>query len=466
MEPTPRRVSPLHPTTPRGAPHSRRRILGAGAGAAGAVPLGAFLAACGTGGAGSQERGATLQLTKGPLTVTAFIGGAQLDRFPDEIGKPYQQLHPNVTIEAVPQSGSTQAVIEKLTGMVAGGSPPDIFEAPRYPDFMVEKGFIDDTMDALIKRDKYKTDSYNPKEFNSRAQYQGKTVQLPWKLGGNSLVILCNTELFQKSGVPLPSTELSQAWTWDDWVQAAVKLTKRGASEVSQYGHNGLAWTIGSWPLLWQADWISSDLKQVTCDTPEMTDCYTRLQDLHYKHRVVPLPGEATQYFGNVNLFLTGRTAMQIVSVGGWSTYINATPQVPMMAAPVPKVKISTPDVNSHAMSIIRGSKSPADAWEVIKYMIDEARLPRLTERMPARLDHLEPFVKDTITATPQVSSRLVLEVARNFVPQTNLGRHPNQDAMYDVINPQLTELWNNTVAPATMLKGLRPQLEALMGRQ
>ena len=92
---------------------------------------------------------------------------------------------------------------------------------------------------------------------------------------------------------------------------------------------------------------------------------------------------------------------MTVVSVGGWPTYVNNAPQVSMTAVPVPKVKITTPDVNSHALSIIKGSKAHAESWEAIKYMIEDARMPRLTERMPARLDHLEPFVKDTVKANP-----------------------------------------------------------------
>jgi ABC-type glycerol-3-phosphate transport system substrate-binding protein len=157
---------------------------------------------------------------------------------------------------------------------------------------------------------------------------------------------------------------------------------------------------------------------------------------------------------------------MTIASVGGWPTYVNNSPQVPMIAAPIPKVKISTPDVNAHAMSIIKGSKAPAEAWEAIKYMIEDARMPRLTERMPARLDHLEPFVKDSTKATPQIDNKLVLEVAKNFVPQTNLGRHPNQDAMLDAINPQLLELWKNAIAPGPMLTGLKSQLQSMIGQR
>jgi len=89
--------------------------------------------------------------------------------------------------------------------------------------------------------------------------------------------------------------------------------------------------------------------------------------------------------------------------------------------------------------------------------------MPKLTERMPARLDHLEPFVKETVKATPGIDTKLVLEVARNFVPQTAITRHSNQDAMLDAINPQLNDLWANKIAPGPMLKGLRSQLETLI---
>ncbi|HXI17955.1 MAG TPA: extracellular solute-binding protein [Chloroflexota bacterium] len=436
-----------------------------------AVTSGGALAACGS--AGGSDGTAAPQPSKAPVTLTAMIGinELQVTRFPSEIGQAYKQVKPNVTLEALPQVlsgqlGTTQAVFERLTAMVAGGSPPDIFEAPRHAELMVEKGFTDTTMDALMKRDKYKTDVYNPKEFATRAVYQGKTVQMPWKLGGNSLVMLLNTDLFQKAGVPLPSADLSKAWSWEDMTSAAVKLTRRSGSDVQQWGLNGLAWTIGSWPLLWQADWMSQDLKSVTCDTTDMVDCYTRLHDLHHKHRVVPLPGEAAQLFGTANLFNTGRAAMQTGAVGSWPTYVNAKPEVPIMVVPIPKVKISTPDVNSHQMSILKESKSKGDAWEAIKYMIDEARLPRLTERMPARLDHLEAFVKDTTKASPKVDTKLVLDVARNFVPQSNVTRHLNQDAMLDAINAQLNDLWANKIAPGPMLKALKPQLEGIAARK
>jgi hypothetical protein len=57
----------------------------------------------------------------------------------------------------------------------------------------------------------------------------------------------------------------------------------------------------------------------------------------------------------------------------------------------------------------------------------------------------------------------LVLDVARNFVPQSNITRHLNQDPMLNVINPQLDDLWANKIAPGPMLKAIKPQLENLI---
>ena len=137
-----------------------------------------------------------------------------------------------------------------------------------------------------------------------------------------------------------------------------------------------------------------------------------------------------------------------------------------MTAVPVPKVKITTPDVNSHALAIIKGSKAHAEAWEAIKYMIEDARMPKLTERMPARLDHLEPFVKETVKATPRHRHQAGARGGAQLRPQTAITRHPNQDAILDAINPQLNELWANKIAPGPMLKGLKSQLETLIQKR
>src|SRR5688572_3751292 len=94
-----------------GAGRSRRAVLrdlGAGGGAALTLSAGALLAAgCSAGGGGAAGDGAP-QLSKSPVTVTAFVGitDIQINRFPDEIGTPFKAKYPNVTLSATPQTGA------------------------------------------------------------------------------------------------------------------------------------------------------------------------------------------------------------------------------------------------------------------------------------------------------------------------------------------------------------------------
>src|SRR6266540_4588815 len=113
----------------RTKPTATRRTLLATAATA---PGGVLLAACA--GPGATSGADAPQPSKGPVTLTAYIGinELQVNRFPTDIGQPYKQLKSNVTLEGLPQVlsgqlGTTQAVFERLTAMVAGGNPPDIF---------------------------------------------------------------------------------------------------------------------------------------------------------------------------------------------------------------------------------------------------------------------------------------------------------------------------------------------------
>ena len=99
---------------------SRRELLLTAVGI-GSVTL---LAACG--GSVLPGSAAVPQPAKGPVTVTAMltVTGAKLNAFPAQIGDPFKKLHPNVTLEGVPQSGGgTQQAMEQLTALIAGGTP-------------------------------------------------------------------------------------------------------------------------------------------------------------------------------------------------------------------------------------------------------------------------------------------------------------------------------------------------------
>jgi ABC-type glycerol-3-phosphate transport system substrate-binding protein len=458
--------SPIHPTQVDRM--TRRRLTGGAL--AGSTAL--ALAACGTQASGDRAPESSTQ----PVTVKAFIGGVDaigLERWQPDIAAPYAQRRPNVTLELISQSaqisgittGGTLGVVEKLVAMMAGGDPPDINDLPRSASWQMEAGFLDDKVDGFVKRDKYDTRQFNQKEFNYRAVHQGKVLQIPFKIGGNSLVFVYNRDAFQQSGVPFPSSDPSRPWDWNTFAQTLERLTSRSGSTTERVGLRNYAWHIGSWPLLWETDWVSADGKRITCDSPEMLDCYTKFSDLFTRYRVVLKPGEEAELFGPGDSFRSGKTAMAIMSSGSWPTYITRGELTNIGVALMPRVKISTPDVNTHSMSIVRGSRNQEEAWGVIKYLNEGSLLAHFTNRLPAILKDVEPWASKDLERFPHVDSKLILHALQTHVPQTNLGQHKHQDDMLRVLNPAMLDMLNGKEAPVPLLRRLKPELQAIADR-
>ena len=454
-------------------PLTRRAALFGGLAGLAGGPL--FAAACGVPPAG----GRVAEPSTGPVTVRAFIGGidaATMERWEGEIAAPYRQQRPNVTLElnaqsTVAPSGATAEVMEKLTALIAGGDPPDISDLPRTAAQLVSLGFLDDQTDGLVKRDKYDTKQFNQREFERRAVYQGKVWQIPFKYLSNALVAACNRALFEAEGVPLPSTDPSRlpgSWEWNAFVDTLNRLTKRPGGTTTQFGLANWGSVTYTWPLLWQADWLSADGKTVTCDSTDMQDCYTKWTELLHRHRVIPRPGEAQELFGTgtvSRLFFTGKAAMVVVSPGTWGTYITRGELPDIALAPMPKAKISTPDIASSALGIVRGSKKQADAWEAIKYLAEGSRLALFSRYVPAILKDIEPWARQDLQKYPQADARVVLKALETHVPNSTLSGHRRQDDILRVTGPALDDLLAGKEAAVPLLKRLKPELQAIVDR-
>jgi hypothetical protein len=74
-----------------------------------------------------------------------------------------------VTVDLVPQTGPTVERVQKLTALVAAGSPLDLGDGPLGVRAMVAQALADSALDALIKRDKYDTRKYNQAHFQGPA---------------------------------------------------------------------------------------------------------------------------------------------------------------------------------------------------------------------------------------------------------------------------------------------------------
>ncbi|MCL2812940.1 MAG: sugar ABC transporter substrate-binding protein, partial [Clostridia bacterium] len=123
-----------------------------------------------------------------------------------------------------------------------------------------------------------------------------------------------NKDLFDAAGVPYPTDD----WTWDDFVEIAIKLTDKDQNQfgfVTEYDNpytvQQFVWTNGG-------DFIGED--GVTVDgyvnSPATVEAVQWYADLVSKHKVSPTPSSSTTMGGATEIFKTGKAAM--IESGMW----------------------------------------------------------------------------------------------------------------------------------------------------
>jgi ABC-type glycerol-3-phosphate transport system substrate-binding protein len=172
------------------------------------------------------------------VTLTAYLGasGELPQRFDSEVAQAYAKQRPNVTVQLLPQpSGGEAGMREKLQVLIAGGTPPDLWEYATIAETMVKYDWLVSVED-YVRRDRYDLNVYAKGLFDHVARYQGKTWIIPYGHGGNTMVMALNPQLFAEAGVALPGTGLQNTWSWNDWVEALRKLTKQQGTDIAQFG--------------------------------------------------------------------------------------------------------------------------------------------------------------------------------------------------------------------------------------
>ena len=115
-----------------------------------------------------------------------------------------------------------------------------------------------------------------------------------------------------------------------------------------QFGLANAGW-FGSYAQLWQTDWVGPDLKTVVCDSPEMVECYSRFFELANRPRAAP-PGELESALG-VNTPVEASPPAR--PRPRWSPLrrpqFTEPKLVELALAPIPRAKVSVPDVTGTA---------------------------------------------------------------------------------------------------------------------
>jgi len=224
----------------------------------------------------------------------------------------FEKLHPEIKVLYEPSSGRQYE--EKILSALASGDPPDILlvDSKDIPTFANKNTLLN----LLPYISELTIDTSQWYSHVLAIARRGHALYA-FPKGFTPLMIFYNKKMFRAAGVGCPSA----TWTWDDYLRAALKLTRpRGNPGGS--GESDAAFTnyFCSWiPWVWSAggDVVSLGGRESSgyLNSPRTEAALQFLIDLRKRYHVTPDVGtwaQSEKTGANYQLFSTGKIAMII----------------------------------------------------------------------------------------------------------------------------------------------------------
>ncbi|CAA9254706.1 MAG: hypothetical protein AVDCRST_MAG77-2380 [uncultured Chloroflexi bacterium] len=388
--------------------HTRRSVVGAAATVAG----GAALAACGaTQGAAPGGGGAA---SAGPVIISYMgRGRATEEEIYRGLIKDFTDKAPNVKVDIIwAGEGGADPFAEKLTSMLAGGTPPDTVwvHGNHTLDWAAQKVTAD------------LTPYTKEKGFDLGAWYKGPVDDFRWEnqllalpRETSALVMFYNRSMFQANGVKEPTGDT----TWAEWLDWSRKLT-RDAEEGKVFGTFASAGSFNLFQMIWQngGEIMNQQRTQSLLDSPAAIEAAQFAVDMRVRHRVSPTPADyGTQ---SLNQFMMGGRLATNTTNQAFALDLQRSKPFDWDAAPVPKNKVKAYAQASSAHGVVRASKQPAAGWQLVSWLSGEEASRVYAQKglvVPAvvKVTEAEVFNGAGMPANYGKTWREVLKLARSF---------------------------------------------------
>jgi multiple sugar transport system substrate-binding protein len=333
--------------------------------------------------AASASASATAVAYSGPAaTIQYAIWGDPTElRNQQAIVDAFHKAEPKITVKVTVSDWDTYW--DKLQTGLAGGAAPDVFamDGPLFPDYAGRDVLLDLT--PYIQREGYPLSALNELAVKDFTTADGKQVGLPRDL--NVIALFYNKKMFDAAKVPYPD----EGWDWDKLVEVAKKLTidTNKDGKVDQWGlYTETTDMENYWSsLVWQngGDILAEDGKSTVLDQPAATGGLQFLQDLIWKHKVVPDPALFAE---TGDAFEQGKAAMEVN--GSWLVATDEAAGLSFGIAPLPSGPAGrATSVNPTGAVVYKASKSPDAAWAFVKYLASPAaqqKIMALKASLPA----------------------------------------------------------------------------------
>ncbi len=393
----------------------------------------------------------------------------------------FEKENPNIKVNATYISEADY--LSKLNALVAADSMPDVYY---LNEFLVnEWGNAGVSADLVPLFDKIGVD-YN-KTWIDTALYKSNNSIYGINYGSTSIVLYYNKEMLKNAGIEAPGKDASKPWTWDQYVDAAVAMTKdmkgKGPLDAgfdinscTQFGTTMSSTWIYWLPLLYAA---GSSIANDAGDTllinsePALT-ALQNIADLSKVKQCAPSVGVTDSVFSDTSAMLMNNQLGMFVGgtflLGNFTkeNYDVGIAQIPTMnGAPASNM------VWSAAYSMSAKSKHPEEAALFLNYMADFnhsvdavlendklslGSLPCTKDTLDEASKEYENWTKAYSPAMAEVTSGILANASR---VGENVTLKNFSVIMYERLVPALDEVWLGSKTAKEAISALEEQLKS-----
>lgn len=397
---------------------------------------------------------------KGEITFSTW-GSLEERKVNEDIIALFEAKYPGtkVKLEYIPEEYTT-----KIDSMFLGKKAPDvIYGHPKYFAAWASQGLLMDLTDRFAQTPELLDDSKFNTNLYEAFKYEGKNIATI--NGADTMLLYYNKNLFDKAGIPYPTSD----WTWEQFIDAAKKLTIIGADgKPKQYGISLSSFYSAIEAFLFaNGGKLFDDMnnpKKVLINSKENIQTLKMIQDLIYTYKVAPTAADAEVLGGG---FDTGQIAMTVDGV--WSViYRKNIKDFGWGIQELPSTDPNNKKIPAlyAGYAIAKTTKNPDLAWEFAKFMQSDEAQKLLASSGLITVINKKIASSDEVINIKGAPDNHILRV-------TSLEKSIHNDVMLanwseyltKVFTPVIEELLNNTITPEEAANKMQKGFEEILNK-
>jgi multiple sugar transport system substrate-binding protein len=401
-----------------------------------------------------------------PLTFTYW--GSDTERAAVEgMVAAFEARNPDIDVQ--PVHIPYEEYLAQVTTLTQQGKAPDVgyFSSLQAPVWAQEGKLLDLT--ELVE-----TDPLLASALPETRYYYGDGRIAGLNTAVEATLLFYNKDVFDRAGVPYPPTDPAQAWTWEQFVDAAKRITTDAQGKhpgdpgfdpftIATYGaafdktYEG--WTF--YPFIFSngGEVVDEAGTQLLLNSPESVEAMQALADLMWVDHVAPTPAQDAYLPGYVTMLETGNLGMHIS--GQWSLLDYASVDgLRFGVAVLPKFKTPATVVLGSPTVIFADTPHREAAVRFYKFHNNPEAVDLFARGlwMPLQREYYTDPNKMKLwldnPAHPQEMWPVFTDYVANYSHPMPSYYLRNYAAVLDTaIRPALEKLWNNRVSAAEAMR-------------